>query len=58
VLLSRYSIDEGETMHGIRRGTMQQADEDGLPAEQIKKRAGITCDEVFDKYVDIGRHLP
>jgi integrase len=56
-LLARYCLDEGETVHGIRRGTMQHAYASGVPVLEIMQQACIVTPGICSRYLDIGRHL-
>jgi hypothetical protein len=55
--VTKYSTDAGETMHGLRRGAMQQAVADREAPGDIMQHAGLTSVATFQKYVDLGRHL-
>jgi hypothetical protein len=60
-LLETYSSYEGETLHGIRHGSMQAAalaGETGESREQIMRSAGVITPEIVMRYLDVGRHLP
>ena len=57
-LLQRYGCYDGETMHSLRRGTLQHARAAGVPDAHVKALSGITTDEVLAVYMDEGRHLP
>jgi hypothetical protein len=56
-LLARYCLDEGETVHGIRRGTMQHAYASGVPVLEIMQQACIVTPGICSRYLDVGRHL-
>ena len=55
ILLQRYGLDEGETMHGIRRGSIQR--QQNRPAHEVMRQAGMRSFENYLKYNDPGRHL-
>jgi integrase len=55
-LLQRCGINDGETMHGFRRGAMQHWHAQGMPAAQIYERVGISTPSVGRVYLDRGRH--
>jgi integrase len=57
-LLETYSRYEGETLHGIRRRSMQAAALVGESREQIMQSAGIITPDIVMRYLDVGRHLP
>ena len=56
-LLRLYSVDEGETMHGIRRGTVQHAVQSAVSDDQIMRAAGMVSRDTLQRYQDRGRHL-
>lgn len=57
-LLARYRCDGGETVHSLRRGSIQDARASGASDASVKARSGITTDDILARYMDLGRHLP
>jgi hypothetical protein len=56
-LVQRYGTDSGETMHGLRRGGMQQLRSQNVSEADIMQQACILTPAVYRKYIDMGRHL-
>jgi Phage integrase family len=56
-LLKRYELDDGETVHGLRRGAMQDAVANGVSINTVMQQASMVTPEVCAKYLDVGRHL-
>ncbi len=54
-LLQKHSLFEGETLHGIRRGSMQQAAAEGKTVEEIGAKALQKTREVTVAYLDTSR---
>lgn len=46
------------TVHGIRRGRLQECQSQGGTTEELKALSAITTESVLAVYLDQGRHLP
>lgn len=57
VLVQRYGIDNGETMHGLRRGGIQYLQDERVPHSDVMLQASIVTPAVYHKYGDRARHL-
>ena len=55
--LEAAEMHEGETVHGTRRGAMQEAERGGMARADVWSRAGIKTPNVGAMYLDQGRHL-
>ena len=53
--LEAAEMHEGETVHGTRRGAMQEAERGGMARADVWSRAGIKTPNVGAMYLDQGR---
>ena len=55
--LRAHGLNEGETLHGFRRGRLQHEEAQGMTADALGALASISTPSVLSRYRDTGRHL-
>lgn len=55
--MRQHNLYGGETVHGFRRGLMQDLEDAGWAHADILQHVGILTPEVGERYLDRGRHL-